>query len=244
MTEFSVDQLLSDDNWSDLSQFRAKPKIDAQRLQDYRMGRLQASMREADVALCVLVNPISLRYAVDYRNYALFQSHIPTTYLFVSVGGETAIHGAYDPSPAIKNVRPGRPICFFDGGSELVESARLLADDIVNYLSEMGTDNRRVAVEYVNPSITQALMARGLEVIDGVAIAESARVIKSEDEIACMKWSIAVAEHALERMKSAIRPGVSELQLWALINYTNFANNGDWHDGRMLASGPDRKSVV
>jgi len=237
MTEISTEQMLSDDNWSDLSQFRDKPEIDAQRLQGYRMGRLQAAMREADAALCVLVNPISLRYAVDYRNYALFQSHIPTTYLFVSVEGETVIHGCYDPSPAIKNIRPGRPISFFDGGNQLSESARLLADDIVNYLSEMGTDNRRVAVEYVNPSITQALMACGLEVIDGVTISESARVIKSADEIACMKWSIAVAEHALENMKSAIRPGVSELQLWGLINYTNLANNGDWHDGRMLASG-------
>jgi len=39
MTEFSTDQMLSDDNWSDLSQFRDKPEIDAQRLQDYRMGR-------------------------------------------------------------------------------------------------------------------------------------------------------------------------------------------------------------
>ncbi len=58
MTEFSTDQMLSDDNWSDLSQFRDKPEIDAQRLQDYRMGRLQAAMRESDVALCVLVNPI------------------------------------------------------------------------------------------------------------------------------------------------------------------------------------------
>ena len=238
MTEFSTDQMLSDDNWSDLSQFRDKPEIDTQRLQDYRMGRLKAAMREVDVAICVLVNPISLRYAVDYRNYSLFQSHIPTTYLFVSVEGETAIHGCYDPSPGIKDVRPGRPISFFDGGFELDEAARLLADDIVKYLSEMGTDNRRVAVEYVNPSITRALMARGLEVIDGVIISESARVIKSADEIACMKWSIAVAEHALENMKSAIRPGVTELQLWALINYTNLANNGDWHDGRMLASGP------
>ena len=45
-----------------------------------------------------------------------------------------------------------------------------------------------MAVEYVNPSITQALMARGLDVIDGVTIAESARVIKNEDEIAgCLR---------------------------------------------------------
>jgi Xaa-Pro aminopeptidase len=39
-------------------------------------------------------------------------------------------------------------------------------------------------------------------------------------------------------MKEALRPGVSEVQLWALLNYTNLANNGDWHEGRMLASGP------
>ena len=238
MTQLSPEQLLSDDNWSDLSQFRQKPVIDVQRMQQYRMARLQAGMREADVALCILVNPISLRYAVEFRNYALFQSHIPTAYLFVTAEGHTAMHGIYDPAPTLKDVRVGRAISFFAGGNELDKTARLLADDVVNYLSERGIANRRVALEYVNPSLTQALMRRGLDVVDAVPISESARLIKNEDEIACMKWSIAVAEHALEKMRSAIRPGVSELQLWGLVNYTNVANNGDWHDGRMLASGP------
>ncbi|MGI9483748.1 MAG: M24 family metallopeptidase [Hyphomicrobiales bacterium] len=131
-----------------------------------------------------------------------------------------------------------RPISFFDGGPELLESARLLAGDIAGHLNELGTGNRRIAVEYVNPSITQALMQRGLDVLDGVAISEAARVIKSDEEIACMRWAIAVAELGIGRVKEAIRPGVSEVQLWALLNYTNLANNGDWHDGRMLASGP------
>ena len=31
---------------------------------------------------------------------------------------------------------------------------------------------------------------------------------------------------------------MTEAQLWGLLNYANLANNGDWHDGRMLASGP------
>jgi Xaa-Pro dipeptidase len=233
-----IEQILNDYAWSDLSQIREKPEIDSRRLQQYRMDRLQTGMREAGVALCILVNPISLRYAADFRNYALFQSHIPTAYLFVSVEGESAIHGIYDPDPAVKDVRTGRAISYFAGAGKLIQSARLLADDVVDYLSEMGTDNRRVALEYVNPSLTQALMERGLEVVDAVTISEAARVIKSTDEIACMKWSIAVAEQAIANMKSAIRPGVTELQLWGLINYTNFANDGDWHDGRMLASGP------
>jgi len=75
-------------------------------------------------------------------------------------------------------------------------------------------------------------------VIEGVLVSEQARVIKSEDEIACIRWSCAVAELGIAKRHEAMRPGVTELQLWGLLNYTNLANNGDWHDGRMLASGP------
>jgi Xaa-Pro aminopeptidase len=121
-------------------------------------------------------------------------------------------------------------------GTALVVAAEALADDVVDFLCEIGTDNRRVAVEYVTHATTQALEKRGLEVIDDVMISEQARVIKSEDEIACMRWAIAVAELGISKVKQALKPGVSELQLWALLNYTNLANNGDWHDGRMLAS--------
>jgi hypothetical protein len=63
-------------------------------------------------------------------------------------------------------------------------------------------------------------------------------LIKNEDELDSVRWSVAVAEHAASKVKQALEPSVSELQLWALLNYTNLANNGDWHDGRRLASVP------
>ena len=232
------DLMIFVDNWSDLRKYREMPEIDHCRLHTYRMNRIKSALQKMEAAMCVLVSPISLRYAIDYRSYGLFQSHIPTTYLFVPIEGPAIIHGAYGPSPMADEVRSARPLSFFDGGSALPGAARLLADDIVRYLGEIGTDNRRVAVEYNNPSITQALIQRGLEVIDGVIVSEEARVIKSEDEIACMRWAIAVAELGLTKMKQALRPGITELQLWALLNYTNLANDGDWHEGRMLASGP------
>ncbi len=230
--------MILEDDWSDLTQYLAMPDIDMEQLHAYRMGRIKTALADADAAMCVLVNPISLRYAVNYRTYALFQSHIPTTYLFVPQDGPLIIHGAYGHAPLADEFRQGRAISFFDGATELSENARMLANDMVNYLSEIGTDNRRVAVEYVNPSLTQALLQRGLEVIDGVMISEQARMIKSKEETACMRWAIAVAELGISKVKEALRPGVTELQLWALLNYTNLANNGDWHDGRMLASGP------
>ncbi|MGI9352439.1 MAG: M24 family metallopeptidase [Rhizobiaceae bacterium] len=232
------DGFVAEDNWSDLRRYRELPKINHDRLYKYRSERLRQQMREADVSALVMVNPISLRYAVDYSTYALFQSRIPSTYLCMSVDGPTVIYGAYGDSEQIDRSCPARHISFFDGADNLADNARLFAEDLVNYLAEIGAENRRVAIEYVNPSVTQACLQRGLEVMDGIALSEKARLIKSEDEIECIKWAIAVAELGMAKMKEALRPGITELQLWGLLNYTNLANHGEWHDGRMLASGP------
>ena len=232
------DSLICDDDWSDLTQHRQPEPVDDERLHRWRLSRLRGQLEKTGAAMCLLVSPVSLRYAVNYRDYPLFQSHMPQTYLFLSMEGPTVIHGAMGGSSWADDTRAGRPISFFDGAERLGEYAGQLADDVVNYLKEIGTDNRRVAVEYINPSITRAFLSRGLEVIDGVLISEPARVIKSPDEINCIRWAVAVAEHGIARLKQALRPGVSEVKLWGLLNYTNLANNGDWHEGRMLASGP------
>ncbi len=232
------DRLVVDDQWSDLSRIRALPQIDADRLHGWRLQRLRNELNDNDCSVCVLINPISLRYAVDYRCYGLFQSHIPTSYAFVPVDGPVVLHAAYDPCSRADDIRPGRAINYFDGGDALDQHARAFAEDLDSYLIEIGASNRRVAVEYVNPGITLALLRQDFDVVDGVRISERARLIKSADEIECMRWAIAVAEHGIDKLRQCLRAGVSEVQLWGLLNYANLANNGDWHDGRMLASGP------
>ena len=234
----SPDKMVLEDDWSDLSLIRVMPEIDFDRLHRYRMSRLKAEMQKHDVGLCVMLSPISLRYAINYRNYAAFMSHIPSTYLFLRDDGEYMLYNAFEPSVPSANKRKGQHIAYMYGGDELQACAALFARDVSDYLCEAGCHNRRVAVEYVNPSITQALEKLNIEVVDGVLISERARLIKNEDELNCIRWAVAVAEHGAAKVRQALRPGVSELQLWALLNYANLANNGDWHDGRMLASGP------
>lgn len=238
MNILSPDQLVLDDNWSNLSQYKDMPAIDTQRMHDYRMGRLKAQIKEHDVAMLVMVNPISMRYAINFRSYGIFNTHIPCAYLFLSADAPFLIHGSLDPVIEPKNRRMGRHLSHFYGGDELKHYAELLVNDIEKYLVEIGSNNRRIAIEYVNPSITQALEKRGFEVVDGVVLSENARKIKSPDEVECMRWSIAVAELGAQKMQEALQPGVTEVQLWGLLNYTNLANDGDWHEGRMLASGP------
>ncbi len=238
MPSSSPERLVLDDEWSSLSGIRAVPEIDFERLHAHRIGRIRDQLRRAGAALGIFVNPISLRYAADYRSYLLFQSHIPSTYLFVPTDGPTVLFNGYQIEQKTDDQRTGPPISVFDGGDDLGDYARLFADTVADFLNEIGSDNRRVAVEYVNPSVTQALLQTGLEVADGTVISEMARVIKSPDEIACMQWAVDVACHGIAKMREALRPGVSEVQLWALLNYANLANDGDWHEGRMLASGP------
>ena len=79
------DHLVVGEQWSDLRQYREMPEIDLERLYAYRVGRLREQMRQRGIGLTALVNPISLRYAVEYRTYALFQSHIPTSRCIVYV---------------------------------------------------------------------------------------------------------------------------------------------------------------
>jgi Xaa-Pro dipeptidase len=232
-SEPTVDGLLAS-----LTLEETPPVVDRDRLHAYRLGRIRDEMAKRAVALTVVVSPISLRYAFDYRNYGAFQSHIPLTYAFIPAEGPVVAFGAYGWDHKADDKRPSRAISFFEAGDGFDDPARLFAQDVVDFLSETGTDSRRVAVEYVNPSLTQALLQRGLEVLDGVAVIEQARVIKSEDEIACMRWAVAVAQHGIDRMCAVMRPGVSELQLWSVLTATNIANDGEWTEGRMLASGP------
>ncbi|MGI9408132.1 MAG: M24 family metallopeptidase [Hyphomicrobiaceae bacterium] len=218
-----------------------RPDIDMERLRRYRLGRLREELKAADMAMAVLVNPVSLRYAVDWREYALFQAHIPTYYLFVPAEGPVVMHGTYGgASDVIDEFRSADYLSVFDAGMDLSESARGLADEISVYLRDIGiADARpRIASERMNPSAVMTLLQAGIEVHDGEAIVEKARYRKSEDEIDCMRFAIAVAQHGMATMQDAMVPGMTENALFALLHQINIANDGDWIDGRMLASGP------
>ena len=232
------DELVGMETWSDLTVVRPRPQIDAERLHEYRTARLHEQLDRLEADMVLIHNPVSLRYAIAYSGYQLFQSRTPTAYCFLAADGPTIAFGTYGDEHRGDETRSGHALSYFDGGENMQLASARLAADVVRYLDEIGASRRRVALEYVNPSVTHALADRGVDVIDGMAVTERARLIKSDDELACMRWAVAVAEHGLGRLEAAIKPGVTEVQLWGLMNYANLANEGAWHDGRMLASGP------
>ncbi len=216
------------------------PTINLPRMRRYRLQRIRQQLLQQDIAMCVLISPVSLRYAVDFREYQLFQSRIPSFYLYVSAEGPTVMHGASQQNcDLIERYLPTVGFNPFDSGFDLAESAARFAREVKAYLGELGVNeiNPTIAVEYMSADVFYALDAQGINVVDASALVEQAKLIKSSDEIECMKFSIAVAEHGMAKMHSATQPGITENQLWSILTQVNTAHDGDWTDGRMLASG-------
>ncbi len=211
------------------------PTVDHGALRSHRVGRLCAQMTSHHVDGLVLTNPVSLRYAADWREYALFQSHIPTYYLVVTADARLTLFGAYRQQHAtIHEFRVAHHPNVFDSGLDNLATATAFAVDIVN-ITGTGT---RIGVERVNPSCVNALAARGIEVVDAEPLVEQARAIKNDEELTCIRHAIAVAETAIATMRDIALPGASENELMAVLHQVNIANDGEWIDGRMLCSGP------
>ena len=194
-----------------------------------------------DIPLCILLSPISLRYAVDFREYQLFQSHIPMFYLFVAAEGPVVMHGAsHQFCDLVTEYRPSIGFNPFDSGLELGGNAAQFAQDVKNFLHELGIfdSSPRIALEAMSADVFGALKSAKFRLINADPLIEKAKSIKCAEEIECIKHSIAVAELGIQRMRDVLVPGISENQLWSILHQVNIAYDGDWMEGRMLASGP------
>ncbi len=218
--------------------------VDLAKLRRYRLGRLRAQLAAQDIAACVLFSPLSIRYATGVRNCALFQTHIPSGYLFVPAEGPLVL---FDSEPGrltaaglgtVDEIRDDiLPLSFMFAGSRYGEWAGKWAAQMDDLVKRYGGGNKRLAVERAGAGPTLALEALGIEVKDGSDVIEPARAIKSPEEILCMNHAIAVAEDGMARMRAALKPGISEVELWSLLWQANIAAGGDWIECRLLSSG-------
>ena len=217
---------------------------DMTRLRSYRLARLQEQLRRRDYGGALLFDPINLRYATDSRNMAVWTLHNPARYCFVPAEGKAVIFDFHncghlsDGIETIGEVRPARSWFFFSAGDRMYERAGLWADEIVDLVRTCSGANRRLAVDRLDPPGLRALEARGIAVFDAQEPCELARAIKSAEELACMAHAIAACEAGIANMRAALKPGITENALWALLHETNIRLGGEWIETRLLSSGP------
>ena len=101
-----------------------------------------------------------------------------------------------------------------------------------------GNQNLQLAVDRLSHTSCDALRARDLELIEGEQITETARAVKSEEELILMRASIDVCEEGILAMQESLEPGITENALWAKLHETNIRLGGEWIETRLLSSGP------
>jgi Xaa-Pro aminopeptidase len=217
--------------------------IDQRKLRAYRLQRLRAELRQRDFVGCLLADPINIRYATGSRNFTVWTMHSPGRWAFVPTEGPVVLF-EYESSKhvnegieTISEIRPCTPWTYFLAGPRCEEKATLWAREIADVVAVHGGRNRRLAIDRCEPMGAFKLAAAGVELTDAQEAIEQARLIKSPEEIECLRLSMDVCDAGIARMRDALRPGITENQLWAILHEVNIAHDGEWIECRLLSSG-------
>jgi Xaa-Pro aminopeptidase len=216
------------------------------RLRAYRLERVRRALEADGLGGVVLFDPCNIRYATGTRNMAVWTLHNHVRCAFVPAQGLPVLFefgGGRWPVEAetietVGEVRPAGGWTHFYAGSRKGERAVRWAEEIAALVDAHCAGEHRIAIDHVDPMGAQALADKQLRVVDGEGLLERARLIKSEEEISCIRHGIAVAELGMAKMREALRPGITENELWSILHQTNIAHGGEWIETRLLSSGP------
>ncbi len=217
-------------------------EINFDKLRSHRLDRVRNELVRNNLEACILFDPVNVRYALDTVNMSVYNMHNLTRYCFVPVNGPTILYEYFNCEILSKNlnlideIRPAITWDYFSNG----DKANLQLSKWINEVKDLSKNyfkTKKIAIDVLNGPAVTALNKEGIEVVDAKLILEQARVIKSPDELTCMKAAIEVAEKGVSKMKSDLKPGMTEDELWSILHKTNIENGGEWIECRILSSG-------
>jgi len=217
--------------------------IDLSAIRRYRQTRIREEMSRFGIAAVVLSDPVNIRYATGTRNMQVFSSrNTPSRYLLLTEHRSIlfeftgCLHLA-DGFDTVDEVRPSMTASYVAAGPGIaareIEWAQSIASDLRNLVGDGAT----VGMERMNAGSVLALSAQNFDIVDAQQPVEMARAIKSPEEIKCVIASIRATENAVGALRAAIKPGLTENELWSVLHQSVIAQNGDYCETRLLNSG-------
>jgi Xaa-Pro aminopeptidase len=217
--------------------------IDLVSVRAYRLGRVRAEMRKREIAALIVSDPVNIRYATGARNMQIFCArNTPSRYLIVTesrtilfefTGCEHLANGL----ETIDEVRPSSTASFVAAGPAIAAREKTWAADMAATLSELAGPNGTVGIERMNAGAAIALASHGVRLVDAQEPIEMARAIKSSEELKCVIASLRATEVAVGKLRDAIRPGMSENEVWSVLHQSVIAQDGDYVETRLLSAG-------
>ena len=217
-------------------------KLDFDKLRSYRLDRVKKELEKNNLEACILFDPVNVRYALDTLNMSVYNMHNLTRYCFVPVNGPVILYEYFNCENLseglnlIDEIRPAITWDYFSNGDQSEAQLKKWISEVKD-LSNSYFKSKKIAIDVLNGPAVSALNKEGISVVDAKLILEQARVIKSPEEIKCMRSAIDVAEMGIVKMREQLKPGMTENELWSILHQTNIENYGEWIECRILSSG-------
>ncbi len=218
--------------------------IDLVAVRTYRQQRVRQKMAEYGVDAVILSDPVNIRYATGTRNMQVFSMrNAPSRYLLLTQNrsilfeftGCLHLGEGYE---TVDEVRPSKTASFVAAGPHIAERERAWAAEMADTIRELtGLKDATVGLERLNAGTAIALKEAGLNVVDAQQPVEMARAIKSPEEMKCVIASLRATETGVGKLREAIRPGLTEAELWSVLHKSIIAQNGDYVETRLLNAG-------
>lgn len=217
--------------------------LDPVALRAGRLERLRAMMTEEDLAAVVLFDPNNQRYATGSRNMFGYFLRNSTRYIYVPQTGPIILFeypGSAHISMHLETIQENRTskVVWAQVNSRDFRACQPFADEIADLVRSHGGGNRRVGLDRCTHMHALALEQAGLTVEDVMGRILHTRRIKTPQELLALQISMAATEAAVDAVERAIRPGVSEEELFGEMYGTVIKKGGEFIETRLLSSGP------
>lgn len=217
--------------------------IDLKAVRLYRQARVRAEMAARGIDAVILSDSVNIRYATGTRNMQVFtMRNSPSRYLVMTANRSIlfeftgCLHLA-DGFETIDEVRPSKTASFVAAGPENAAREKAWAVEMADLIAELVGRGATVGLERMNAGTALALRDQGLRIVDAQEPVEMARAIKSPEEMKCVIASLRATEIGVGKLREAIRPGLTEAELWSVLHQSIIAQNGDYVETRLLSAG-------
>ncbi|GAA0772350.1 aminopeptidase P family protein [Roseibium denhamense] len=217
--------------------------IDLKAVRLYRLGRVREQMALFGVDAVILSDPINIRYATGARNMQVFcQRNAPSRYLVLTAARSilfefTGCLHLGQGLETIDDVRPAKTASFVAAGPGIQAREKAWAIEMADLIKELAGKGATVGLERLNAGTAIALKDCGLRIVDAQQPVEMARSVKSSEEMKCVNASLRATETGVARLRDAIRPGMTENELWSVLHQSVIAQNADYCETRLLNAG-------
>ena len=218
-------------------------EIDMNSVQKYRLQRVRQEMAARDISALIISDPVNIRYATGARNMQIFCArNTPSRYLIVTPHKNilfefTGCAHLGEGLETIDEVRSSVTASFVAAGNNIKQREIDWAREMTALLVELVGIGGKVGMERMNAGTAIAMSTSGYEIVDAQEPIEMARSIKSAEEMKCVIASLRMTERGVMRLRNAIRPGITENELWSVLHQTVIAEEGDYCETRLLSSG-------